>query len=110
MGYRLSPLARNRLTEIYRYSVETFGERQADLYLDALFACFGTIAGDRSIWRPIPARYGVAGWFVRCERHFIYFRVLNDGDVGIATLLHERMDVLTRLTHEFGRSNDDDPH
>lgn len=42
--YRLSYEAKNDLIRIYQYGVAQFGIVQADVYFDAFFACFQTIA------------------------------------------------------------------
>jgi toxin ParE1/3/4 len=52
--------------------------------------------------RPVPAEFGVDGYFFRYERHFVYWRRLSDGDVGIVTILHERMHQIDRLREDFG--------
>jgi toxin ParE1/3/4 len=52
--------------------------------------------------RPIPAEFGVDGYFFRYERHFVHWRRLSNGDVGIATILHERMHQIARFQEDFG--------
>jgi toxin ParE1/3/4 len=42
-------------------------------------------------WRAIPAEFGVSGFVCRYERHCIYWKLLEDGAVGIVTILHEKM-------------------
>ncbi len=42
--YQLSSDAEDDLKRIYDYGLKTFGEKQADLYLDQLLDCFDTIA------------------------------------------------------------------
>jgi toxin ParE1/3/4 len=37
------------------------------------------------------------GYFFRYERHFVYWRRLSNGDIGIVTVLHERMHQIARL-------------
>ena len=37
----------------------------------------------------------------RYEHHFIYWRVLTDGAVGIVTILHERMHQIDRLKDDM---------
>jgi len=50
--------------------------------------------------RPVPAEFGVEGYVFRYERHFVYWRRLANGDIGIVTVLHERM-------HQMDRFRDD---
>ena len=90
-AYRVQASAGRRLDAIYTYSLQTWGRARADSYIEGLFDRFDAIASRRVPWRPIPANFGVDGYFCRHERHFIYWRVLGDGAVGIVTVLHERM-------------------
>jgi toxin ParE1/3/4 len=39
----------------------------------------------------------VEGYFFRYERHFVYWRRLGNGDIGIVTILHERMHHIAQL-------------
>ena len=52
--------------------------------------------------KPIPAEFGVEGYFFRYERHFVYWSHLSNGDIGIVTILHERMHQIDRFRDDFG--------
>jgi len=39
----------------------------------------------------VPAEFGVNGFYVKYKKHFVYWRYLGGGEVGIVTILHERM-------------------
>jgi len=52
--------------------------------------------------KPIPAEFGVDGYCFRYERHFVYWRRLSNGDIGIVTILHERMHQIGRFREDFG--------
>lgn len=91
-----------RLDEIYRYTRERWGADQADRYITGLFQAFDGIETHRTSSRPIPAEFGIEGYFFRYERHIVYWRRLSNGDIGIATLLHERMHQIDRFRDEFG--------
>lgn len=92
--------ASRRLDEIYRYTRERWGERQADRYITDMFAAFEGIASHKVTSRPIPAELGVDGFYFRYGSHFVYWRRLSDGRIGIVTILHERM-------HQIDRFRDD---
>jgi len=47
--------------------------------------------------RPVPAEVGVEGCVFRHERHFVYWRRLAGGDVGLVTVLHQRMPQIDRF-------------
>ena len=101
-GFRVEVGAGHRIDEIYHYTLDTWGEAQANRYIRGLFERFEEIAARRENWRLIPAEFGVDGYFCRYEKHVIYWRLLSDGDVGIATILHERMHRIERLRTELG--------
>lgn len=97
MNFRVGRPASQRIDEIYQRTLERWGDAQADDYILGLFARFEEIA-DRTIpRRAIPSEYGVDGYYCRYQRHFIYWRVLEDGSVGIVTVLHERMHQIDRF-------------
>jgi toxin ParE1/3/4 len=52
--------------------------------------------------RPVPAEFGVEGYVFRYQRHFVYWRKLSNGDIGIVTILHERMHQIDPLRDDFG--------
>mgnify|MGYP000877455346 CR=1 FL=1 len=99
---RILESASIRLDEIYHYTRDRWGEEQAERYIMGLFASFGKIETHGVKSRPIPAPFGVDGYFFRYERHFIYWRRLADGDIGIVTILHERMHQIERFRDDFG--------
>lgn len=99
---RVQGSAALRIDEIYRYSIERWGEARADAYITGLFNAFDRIAAGGVASRPVPAELGVDGYYFRYEKHFVYWKWLTNGDVGIVTVLHERM-------HQFDRFQEDVP-
>src|SRR5690625_4105965 len=99
---RVQTRAGYRLDEIYVCTRDTWGEEQAARYIRGTFERFGEIASRKVSWRAIPAELGVDGFYCRHEHHYIYWRLLADGAVGIVTVLHERM-------HQFERFREDVP-
>lgn len=91
-----------RLDEIYRYTRERWGAQQADAYVTGLFEAFDAIATHRTPSRAISAEFGIEGNFFRYERHFVYWRWLSNGDIGIVTILHERMHQIDRFREDSG--------
>jgi toxin ParE1/3/4 len=98
---RIQEAASWRLDEIYRYTRERWGEQQAERYITDLFQAFDRIESHGVASRPVPAEFGVQGFFFRYERHFVYWRRLSNGDIGIVTILHERMHQIERLRDDF---------
>jgi toxin ParE1/3/4 len=49
----------------------------------------------------VPAEFWVEGYVCRSEQHMIDWRVLANGDIGVVTILHQRMRQIARLRDEF---------
>jgi plasmid stabilization system protein ParE len=102
MAVRVQQAASHRLDDIYRYTRDRWGEAQADRYTIGLFDAFARLETHDVISRPIPAAFGVDGYMFRYERHLVYWRRLSNGDIGIVTVLHERMHQIGRLREDLG--------
>jgi toxin ParE1/3/4 len=101
-SFRIQRIAGHRLDEIYVYTRNEWGEAQADRYLKGMFARFESIAAREFPWRAIPVDFEVSGFFCKFERHFIYWKLLTNGDIGIVTILHERMHQIERFKDDLG--------
>jgi len=99
---RVQEAASHQLDDIYRYTCTHWGRQQAERYITGLFDAFAGIASHQTSSRPIPAEFGVEGCFFRYERHVVYWRKLSNGDIGIVTILHERMHQIEHLRADFG--------
>lgn len=86
-----------RIDEIYRYTLQQWGASKAESYIAGLFNAFEKIGTHEVFSRPIPADFGVEGFFFRYEKHFVYWKYLHNGEVGIVTILHERMHQIERF-------------
>ncbi len=93
-SFKVQVAASYRLDDIYTYSRNKWGVALADRYINGLFETFAKIQTRRVASRPIPAEFGVAGYYCKYEQHLIYWRNLSDGSIGIVTILHERMHQL----------------
>ena len=98
---RVQEAASWRIDEIYRYTRDRWGTEQADRYITGLFEAFDGIATRHTASRPIPADFGIDGYYFRYERHFVHWRVLANGDIGIVTILHERTHQIDRFRDPF---------
>lgn len=99
--FKVQDGAGHRLDEIYVYTRRRWGEAQAQKYTRSLFDKFKAIAARQFPWRPIPAEFGVEGFYCRHEKHVIYWKVLDDGAIGIVTVLHERMHQIERIKDDL---------
>ena len=99
---RVQAAASHRLDEICRYTRDRWGAEQADRTITGLFEAFNKIETHELASRPVPAEFGVDGYCFRYERHFVYWRRLSNGDIGIVTILRERMHQIGRSREDFG--------
>ena len=99
---RIQEAATHRLDEIFQHTRNRWGPDQAERYITGLFEAFGKIESHGVVSRPIPAEFGVDGFFFRYERHFVYWRNLLNGDIGIVTILHERMHQIDHYRQDYG--------
>lgn len=101
MAIRVQARAALRIDEIYRHTRDRWGAGQAERYVTGLFAAFDRIESRGIASYPVPAEFGVEGFFFRYEHHFVYWRWLSDGNIGIVTILHARMHQMDRFREEF---------
>ena len=80
--------AEHALDEIATYTLEEWGEAQRDRYMALLeHACEVLVPTLSHLARTVPGRPELRA--LRCERHMIYFRVVEDG-FEVVHVLHER--------------------
>ena len=84
------------LLAIGRYTEETWGIKQRDLYLKKLFRCFDKLCRSPLSGKQRDALF--AGMrSVQCEMHVVYYYYL-DNEIFIAGVLHNRMEPESHLT------------
>ncbi|MBM3603808.1 MAG: type II toxin-antitoxin system RelE/ParE family toxin [Alphaproteobacteria bacterium] len=101
MTIRVQEAASLRIDEIYLYTRDRWGEAQAETYITGLFSAFQKLETGGVMSRPVPAEFGVEGYFFRYERHVVYWKRLANGDIGIVTILHERMHQIDRFKDDY---------
>ena len=101
-AFRIQERAVSRRDEIYRYTAPQWDTTQADRYIKGLFESFEQIRTNPSLSRPIPAEFGVDGYFYRYQRQFVYWKRLADGDIGIVTIRHQSRHQIERFRDDFG--------
>lgn len=93
---QLSPAARGDLSDIWSYSVEHWGEVQAEHYLRLIQeAC------ERLTENPLLGScYDFVRPGYRClpvQSHRLFYRLDGDGDVNVIRILHKAMEPRTRM-------------
>jgi toxin ParE1/3/4 len=95
MKFRLTRPAIRDLTEIGRYTRETWGEEQARRYRTAITARLKWLCRNKSLWRERPElREGVYTYTE--QSHIIVFREYEEG-IEILRVLHQRMDLVSHF-------------
>jgi len=102
MSVRIQEAASLRLDEIYRYTWDRWGEAQAERHINDMFDALGKIESHGVASRPIPAAFRVAGFYFRHAHYFVWWRRLSNGDIGVVTILHERMHQMDRFRDDPG--------
>ena len=90
--YILTKRAEQDLTSIWRYTAETWSQKQANKYIQAILTAFLKIA-------KAPTLVGRSYEHVRrgyrkypSGKHVIFYRIMADGIAYIVRILHEKMD------------------
>jgi toxin ParE1/3/4 len=93
--YTLSPRAEADLSEIWDFTVKTWGEQQAEDYIRLLVGAIGTVADNPRRGRPCDeARKGYLKYLT--GSHVIIFRKVKSG-IDVVRVLHARMDFEQHL-------------
>lgn len=99
--YELTKDAEADLEAIARYTIEEWGETQAESYLRKISQCFKKIAREKIVSRTFSEKFPDAR-VVRCEHHYIFY-IFPEGEKPIVfAVLHERRDMLARLKDRLG--------
>lgn len=81
-------VAEQALDAIAEYTATEWGDAQRDRYMALLeYACEQAVPRHATLARPVPGRPELRT--LRCERHVIYFREVEDG-FEIVHVLHDR--------------------
>jgi toxin ParE1/3/4 len=86
MNYVLSQEAEDDLIRIYCFGYFKFGELQADMYYDSLFACFERIAKNPDQF-PSADRIRLGYRFCVCGSDTIYFREGKPDEIEIIRII-----------------------
>lgn len=83
------------LDSIWDYTLQEWGDAQAETYTEGLYQTCQQIADGQTVVRRFPASPKVSG-VCRYERHYIFFVQPKHKTIVIA-ILHERMDMIARV-------------
>ncbi|RLL49701.1 type II toxin-antitoxin system RelE/ParE family toxin [Mariprofundus sp. EBB-1] len=107
--YLFFPPADVAQDEIWRYSCQTWGEKQAEKYIKGLHHHLQLLSERKRRWRPlpgylvVPSDLNIEAYFSKYEHRYLFFRELSAGSIGIMAILHEQSDMPIRLCEDLRR-------
>jgi toxin ParE1/3/4 len=94
--YVLTNKAVEDLSMIWKYTYEVWSESQADKYYELLTSSFQEIAQNPELGKNYEEiDKTIAG--LRVGKHIVFYRVVASGDIEIVRILHQRMDLRSRM-------------
>ena len=94
--YHITNKAVKDLANIWSYTVETWSERQADVYYEMLISFCQHIAdhpaSGRSYEEIAEGLYGFTA-----NKHIIFYRIIACDEIEVIRILHGRMDLKSRI-------------
>ncbi len=97
--YGLRALARDDLEAIWHYTVEQWGEVQAERYLEAMFTCFEDLAANPQLGRERDEVKPGYRSFPQ-GRHVVFYTIIPTG-VEIIGIVHQSADVDGHFVPEY---------
>jgi len=100
MGIKLYPRVEEQLIDIWNYTSEQWGESQADSYVREMVTHMHSLAKTSYQWKPVPDAELSGIFYSRCKHHFIFFKQLSKDELGVISVLHEKMNIPQRLIQD----------
>ena len=98
--YELTRDADADLEGIARYTILKWGAEQASLYLGNLHQCFQKLAAKKLKGKAFSERLPSV-LVTRSEHHYVFYLHPDGHPPRVFAVLHERMDLLTRLKNRM---------
>ena len=95
-SYILTRSAASDVRKITRYSRKQWGDAQTRIYIAKLEQCAETIAKGGGRYKDLSELYPDLR-MVHCEHHYIFCLPRVGTPALVVAILHERMDLMTRL-------------
>jgi len=85
------------LDSIWEYTVGAWSEQQADLYYSQIISVCNQIANDSKFLDREYAEIHQSLFSRHCNKHLIFYRIIDDNNIEIVRILHERMDIVSKF-------------
>jgi toxin ParE1/3/4 len=99
--YLVQKSASFKIDEIYRYTLNQWGKKQAFEYISGLFDSFSKIEECKVSSKSIPSEFAINGFYFQYQKHFVYWKYLSKGEIGIVTVLHQKMHQIRQFKETF---------
>ena len=98
--YHFTNKAVEDLANIWNYTFETWSERQADTYYNMLIESCQKIVENPWLYgvKYDEITEGLRGY--RANKHIIFYQILQDDEILIIRILHQRMDLKRRMIED----------
>lgn len=96
-NYTFSKRAVAALDEIYTYTVNRYGVRQADRYLAQLTQCFANLASGLLRGTEYLTTDGISYLRYPCKRHYVFYQQQADGSIYIELIIHQARNFAEHL-------------
>jgi toxin ParE1/3/4 len=100
MAADILPAAQLRLLEIWDYTEKKWGGEQADKYVRELIDAINRLPQQRSRWRLVRNQTLPGAYYFLHQHHYIFFREISRGSIGVISILHENMNFPARLKQD----------
>ncbi len=97
--YTLTKKAVQDLKQIWNYTYDSWSEKQADTYVNQLLKHCSRISKNPQQGRQYHKLYPtLIGALI--NKHIIFYREIEKGEIEVVRILHERMDLKAKFTNE----------
>ena len=93
--YRLTPSAKSDLTDLWNYTVETWGEKQAEKYLQDIEDKLAQLADNPELGKQRP-EIGPGYYSFPVRKHIIFY-LISKNHIDIIGFLQGKMDINKNL-------------
>ena len=98
-NYKLTKKAVQDLKQIWNYTFDNWSEKQADKYYREIIKHCLKVANNPILGKQYENLFiGLRG--SKVNKHIIFYRELTKNEIEVERILHERMDLKTRLLDE----------
>ena len=99
-SYSFTKSADRDLEGIIGYTLDKHGNTQARNYSKQLAKCLDKLSHEKGQTR-LMLNLHPALRYIRCEHHYIFGKQRNENSMLIIAILHERMDLISRVVHRL---------